>query len=372
MKVKIKDRAVELLRKNNLSFTPEDVLWVIETYDLGVEDKKAFAQEVVAEGLQRTVNIVQTFFETVSDARLPKEAQKIEERLQKRDIVRAWCFPDWVRSSSGGTRTSVEVGSGKGVLRFSLYSSRVFENLQLKAVTGVVGLDATDFPVRSKVLNFGSWGWDGQAFFVGNEEEALEKALKIAISLRPVLSVMGLSDLEEKFTLLGNMEGGERRVEGGYTLIREERIWFLKRGSFMGDPDLDRALLRGEPITLTFPGDVEISFKAEFSFKALYLHHKVSLVQGYFRFGEEVVPFGPEDGFSSGLAGVGTIESALRWGLLRKFDRWEQNGGGSFFEGLSPKTIAALRAFTKLKDPFWFLAEGKFHAQATAQLFLDF
>ncbi len=370
--MEVKGRVVELLRKNNLSFTPEDVRWVVETYDLEVEDKDAFAQEVVAEGLERTVGIIRTFFETVSDGPLPEEVEKIEERLRKLDIVRAQCFPDWFQNPSGGTRTSVEVGTGKNALSFSLYGSRVLGNLHLMAFTGTVNLDATDSPVRSKVLQFNSWGWGGFAFFVGNKEEALEEALKIAVSLRPVLSVMGLSDLEEKFTVLSGMKEGERWVEGDYTLIRDGGLWFLKRGSFMGDPDLDRALLRGEFITLTFPGDVEISFKAEFSFDAQRLHHKVNLVQGYFRFGEEIVPFGPEDGFSSGLAGVGTVEFALRWGLSRKFVDWERTGDRSFFEGLSPKTIAALRTFADLKDPFWSLTEGKFHAHATAQLFFDF
>jgi hypothetical protein len=62
--MEVKDRVAELLRKNNLSFTPEDVRRVVETYDLELDDKNAFAQEVVAEGLERTVGIIHAFFET--------------------------------------------------------------------------------------------------------------------------------------------------------------------------------------------------------------------------------------------------------------------------------------------------------------------
>lgn len=366
--MQVKERIAQLLRKNDLSFTSEDVQWVIEAYNLEVENKETFAHKVATEGVERTVSALQALFESVGDALPPKEALGTEERLRKGETVRVWCFPEW-RSSLRRSFFSMEVGDGKGRLKFSFSSSRVFEQFQLEAFTGVLDIDASN---ASMGLKASSWGWSGEAFFITHKEVALEEALKTVISLRPVLLAMDLSDLEDGLAALRGMKNGERRIEEGYTLIRDGEVWFLKRGSFMGDPDLDRALLRGEPITLTFPGDVEISFRAKFSFKAPHLQHKVSLVQGHFRFGEEVVPFGPEDGFSSGLAGADTIESALRWGLLRKFERWEQNGDGSFFEGLSPKTIAALRTFAELKDPFWFLAKGKFHAQATAQLFLDF
>ncbi len=361
--MKVKDRVIQLLRKNDLFFTPEDVRWVIETYNLKVEDRDAFAHEVISEALERTVGTLYAFYESVKDALPPKEVAETEERLRKGETVRVWCFPEW-RGSLRGSFISVEVGEGKDKLKFSFSSSRAFEQFQLGAFTGVVDIDASN---ASMTLKASSWGWDGQAFFVTHKEEALKEALKTVISLRPVLSAMGLSDLEERFTALRDMESGERRIEGGYTLIRDGEVWFLKRGSFTGDPDLDRALLRGELITLTFPGDVEIAFKAEFSF----VKRKMSLVQGYFRFGEEVIPFGPEDGFSSGLAGASAIEFALRWGLFQKFDRWERTGDGLFFEGLSPKTIAALRTLAELRDPFWFLAEGKFHAHVTAQLFFD-
>jgi hypothetical protein len=373
--MKAKDKVIKLLRKNDLFFVPEHVRWVIETYNLEAEDKETLIQEVLTEGLERTVNIVHTFFETVSDAPLPKEVEGIKGHLQRGETVSAWCFSDWSKNPLGGTQTYVDVGDGKNALKFSLCGSGVLKGLQLTAFTGVVNLYATDndSPVtRTKDLSLGSWCGDGQAFFMGNKEEALEKALEIAASLRPVLSVMGLSDLEEKFAVLGAMREGERRIEGDYTLIRDRQVWFLKRGSFMGDPDLDRALLEGEFITLTFPGNVEIAFKAEFSFDAQHLAHKVSLTQGHFRFGEEIARFGPEDGFFSFLMGANNIEFALRYGLSRKFDRWERTGDGSFFEGLSPKAIASLKALAELKDPFWFLAKGEFYAHSTAQLFVDF
>jgi len=366
--VEAKDRVIRLLRKNNRFFTPEDVWWVIETYNLEVGEKEVFAHEVVAEGLECTTNALHAFFESVGDALPLKEVLETEERLRKGEEVRAWCFPEW-KGPLRRTFVSVEAGGGKDKLRFSFSSSRAFEQFQLKAFTGVVNIDASN---PSMDLKAGSWGWKGEAFFITHKEEALEEALKTVTSLRPVLPAMGLSDLEEGLTALRGVASGERRVEGGYTLIRDGEVWFLKRGSLTGDPDLDRALLREEPITLTFPGDVEIAFKAKFSFEPGHLQHKMSLVQGYLRFGEEVVRFGPEDKFFSFLAGASPLESALRWGLLRKFDLWEQTGDGSFFEGLSPKTIAALRALAELKDPFWFLAEGKFHICATTQLFADF
>lgn len=214
-------------------------------------------------------------------------------------------------------------------------------------------------------LKASSWGWSGEAFFITHKEVALEEALKTVISLRPVLLAMDLSDLEDGLAALRGMKNGERRIEEGYTLIRDGEVWFLKRGSFMGDPDLDRALLRGELVTLSFPEDVEIAFKAKF-FK-----DQLSLVQGHFRFGEEVARFGPEDEFSSYLIDVTPVMHALQWGLSRKFKRWEETGDGSFFEGLSSRTIVALKTFAELRDPFWLLAEGKFHTHVTTRLFLD-
>ncbi len=353
--MRAKDKVIGLLEKNLLPFVPEEVRWVIETYYLEVEDEETLAREVVAEGLERSVSALHAFLEGVRGARLPKEVAEIEERLREGGTVRAWCIPDG-EASLGRALVRVEVEDEKGKQEVSFPDHGAFGELYLWTFMGFVDIET------SMGLEASSGGW---AFFKGYSEEALEETLRTAISLRPLLLTMGIPDLEEGLVDLRDMKEGERWVEGGYTLIRDGHVWLLKRGSLVGDPDLDYTLIRGEPVTLAFPGDVEITFKAEF-FK-----DEMSLVQGSFRFGEETLRFVPKDEFFSYLIDTAPAMHALQRGLSRKFKRWEEAGDSSFFEGLSSRTIAALKTFAELRDPFWFLAEGKFHAHVTAQLFFD-
>jgi hypothetical protein len=355
--MKVKDRVIRLLEKNLLPFTPEEVRWVIETYGLAVEDEKALAQEVMAEGLERSIGTLHAFFESVRKAPLPKEAVEVEEHLRKGGTVRVWYTPEG-GASLGRVVVRVETGDeGSRLAEFSFPGSGVFGELYLRAFTGVVDIET------STGLEAGSGGW---AFFKGFSEEALEETMRTIISLRPVFSAMGLLDLEEGFANLMGIGEGERRMKGDCILIRDGQVRVLKRGSLVGDSELDRALLKGEPITLLFPEDVETSFKAKF-FK-----DRVFLAQGHFRFREEVVHFGSEDGFSGHLLSATPVMDALQSGLFWKFKRWGEAGDGSFFEGLSSKVIASLKAFAELRDPFWFLTERKFFTYATAKVFVDF
>jgi len=351
-----KDKVIGLLEKNLLPFAPEEVRWVIEAYGLEVEDEEVLAQEVVAEGLKRTVSALHAFLESVRRAPLPKEAAEVEETLRKGGTIRVWCIPDG-ENPLGRSFVTVEVEDQRKSRKVSFPGFGVFGELYLRAFMGVVDIET------SMGLEVNSSGW---AFFKAYSEDTIEEALRTVISLRPVLSAMGIPNLEYALIDLRDMEEGGRRIEGSCTLIRDGRVWVLKRGSLVGDPDLDGALLRGELVTLSFPEDVEIAFKAKF-FK-----DQLSLVQGYFRFGEEVARFGPEDEFSSYLIDVTPVMHALQWGLSRKFKRWEETGDGSFFEGLSSRTIVALKTFAELRDPFWLLTEGRFHSHVTTQLFLDF
>jgi hypothetical protein len=355
IKMKAKDKVIGLLEKNLLPFAPEDIRWVIEAYGLEAEDEEVLTQEVVAEGLKRTTSALHAFFESVGHPPLPKELAEVEETLRKGGTVRAWCLPN-ERTSLGRSSVTVEVEDQRESRKVSFPGFGVFGELYLRAFTGVVGIET------STGLEANSNGW---AFFKAYSEETIEEALRTAISLRPVLSAMAIPDLEYALIDLRDMEEGGRWIEGSCTLIRDGQVWVLKRGSLVGDPDLDRALLRGELVTLSFPEDVEIAFKAKFFKDQLFL------VQGYFRFGEEVARFGPEDEFSSYLIDVTPVMHALQWGLSRKFKRWEETGDGSFFEGLSSRTIVALKTFAELRDPFWLLAEGRFHTHVTTQLFLD-
>jgi hypothetical protein len=235
IKMKAKDKVIGLLEKNLLPFAPEDIRWVIEAYGLEAEDEEVLTQEVVAEGLKRTTNALHAFFESVGHPPLPKELAEVEETLRKGGTVRAWCLPN-ERTSLGRSSVTVEVEDQRESKKVSFPGFGVFGELYLRAFMGVVDIET------SMGLEVNSSGW---AFFKAYSEETIEEALRTAISLRPVLSAMAIPDLEYALIDLRDMEEGGRWIEGSCTLIRDGRVWVLKRGSLVDDPDLDGALLRG-------------------------------------------------------------------------------------------------------------------------------
>lgn len=82
---------------------------------------------------------------------------------------------------------------------------------------------------------------------------------------------MGLSDLEDAIEALLALGEGEERVEGGYILARSGGFWALWRGTFLGDPNLDVALLAGQKVGLPPIEGVALSFKVRFMCSKVYV-----------------------------------------------------------------------------------------------------
>jgi len=202
-----------------------------------------------------------------------------------------------------------------------------------------------------------------QVFFkeeIGND---LEEALRTVKELRPFLLVLGIEGAEAAFRKLEGLKRGESYVEGFYILAKNDRFWLLKRGPILGDPTLDRAILAGEPVTLTFPGG-EISFKAWFS------EDTVNLKQVSIRWAGETVYFDSGVHFYGYIFGKNPIVEAIKTGLDREFGRLEDGARSSLHES-SPEMLAFLRAFVSHENPLQALAGGEFRPYVVAEFFTD-
>ncbi len=93
-------------------------------------------------------------------------------------------------------------------------------------------------------------------------EEELEKALRVAEKLEPLLSHIGLDGMAKALEALGELKEREARVEEPYVLARDEGLWLMRRGAILGDLELDKEVLLGREVSLSFPGDVEIAFRS--------------------------------------------------------------------------------------------------------------
>jgi hypothetical protein len=174
---------------------------------------------------------------------------------------------------------------------------------------------------------------------------------------------MGVEDLKEAVEALGGLKAGEIRAEGPYVLARGEGPLVLRRGPIFGDPELDGALLLEREVKLTFPGGVEVSLRPHWTSKNVILNGLKIRWKG------EV--FQGEEGFWADSLLRDPITKAIRNGLQREFERLESRPSSNPLRNVSAKMLAFLRAFASHEDPFQALAEGRFQAYVTAELFAD-
>jgi hypothetical protein len=347
----------ELLRREGLPLTPEEVRWAVEAYDLRVgEDLDRLAQEVVREGVEWTMKTLQGFWEALGNSPHPYEVEAIEGRLREGGgaIVRCGKPED---ASSQGVLVRVKLDDGT---KFAFHGVAPFDSLTLRARPGFVEVQELFGPDFSDgLLVTGSW-----ASFKGWDRKALDEALETARALRPLFSAMGHEGLEKALSALGTLEKGESRFQEPYVLARGEDFWALRRGLFLGAPDLDGAFLLGESVTLSFPGDVEFTFRGSLSLGALHLSEL------RIRLGEEVIDLGARGEFGAyNLKGAkNPLAEAIQRRLLWELEDLENYGIGPL-TGVSPKMLTFLGAFAEHEDPFRALAEGKLGPHVTAYLF---
>jgi len=190
--------------------------------------------------------------------------------------------------------------------------------------------------------------------------DRVRKALEGVRYFRPFFSAIGLGDLEGALRELAVLGEGEVRALGEYTLARKGEIWTLGRGRFLGDPELDGALLLGERVRLRSPGDVEVSFRGRFS------THSVTFREVEVRWGEEAVRFDQYAVFGSNLYRRDPVGDAIRSVFAAENPHIGIGGKPT------PRMEALFRALAESENPIELLRSGKFAPHTTAKLFLDF
>jgi hypothetical protein len=141
------------------------------------------------------------------------------------------------------------------------FSDRPLEGFSLHARPGLVSLDTAS---GLRIIN-------RRAFLRTTSRKSLEKTCEGVKALRSLFATMGLSGLEDAIEALLGLEEGEGRVEGDYVLARSGGFWTLWRGTFLGNPDLDVALLAGREVVLPPIDGVTLSFGVRFMCSKVYV-----------------------------------------------------------------------------------------------------
>ncbi len=214
------------------------------------------------------------------------------------------------------------------------FGDKPLEGFSLYALPGVVTLDG---PSGLHVVN-------DKAFMRTSSRKPLERTREGVRALRPLLTTMRLSDLEGAIEALLGLEEGEGRVEGGYVLTKSGGFWWLWRGTFLGDPDLDVAVLAERDVVLPLPEGVALSFRARFMCARVYVHRLGIYREGSGRHIEGGIPL-PEHLFARD-----SVVRALQRELGRQLDLFIRHGRKALFEGLPPSALDRLREFARSGD----------------------
>jgi len=346
--------AVEAMERGLVGLSPFSLRSFIDERNLDVEeDLDTFFEQVSKLVRERTEEGVRALFQSLG-APFPLE---VERRLRGGLWVRLQYSSDSKDGVLGKLKLVRSVGDKlKEELEVPFFDYWEIGSFDLHTLRGTV-----DFHTPS-----GLHITRGNAYLKAFSQVYVEKALNTARGLRPFLSVMDLPDLEGALKVLAELRPGESRIQGDYVLARNE-AWLLRRGLVFRDPALDGAFLLGEPVTLSFPGDVEISFRATWE-------SRVALEDLRIRWGEEEVVFGGVR-FSASVFDENPVAWAIQNGLRLEVRSFEEGWGllrtgRELADVYTPKMWAFLKAFARHEDPFHALAEGRLHAHVTGEFFL--
>jgi hypothetical protein len=376
----------KLLREELRPFIPREIKAAIR--ERGFRPKAevdALAREVYEEGAKWTTEVLESFWGELLYASSLGEGQGvggkwkpgnlarmeeiwidevdslqamfgIEESLRNGAFVRMSCtFYEENEEEEGEGKVSVNViDKEASEVTFPLPEPPPFSmEFYLEARVGFV-----DFVSRFRALN-------SRVYFMGTDPGHLEEGLKIARHLRSGFQAMGIDGLEEAIEALQVLKKGEAHSQGPYTLARTNKSWFLYRGPLLGEPGLDERLALGEPVTLSFPGGVEVSLKASF------WEQEVRLDFLGIRFGGETLHFESLPWFSASFFSKSPVVGAIQAGLSAELRRMEQENRSSPLCEASPQALALVRFLAQHEDPFGVLTEGKLRPYITAEFFTD-
>jgi len=214
------------------------------------------------------------------------------------------------------------------------FSDRPLEGFSLHAWPGLVSLDTAS---GLHVIN-------RRAFLRTSSRKPLERTWEGMEALRPLLATMGLSDLEGAIQTLLGLEEGEGRVEGGYVLARSGGFWTLWRGTFLGDPDLDVALLAGREVVLPPIDGVTLSFGVRFMCSKVYLDRlNISWEGGSYHIRGSGM-------LSESLFARCSVVRVLQKELSEALKVFKNPAQAPPFEKLPPKVLDSLEAFIRYGD----------------------
>jgi hypothetical protein len=340
---------VQFLRDRQRPFTPNEVQKAILELDPeGKADVETLTQEVTEEGLKWTMGVLAGLWEVLQVSPPPEVEEDLrqEGKVQStymlseeegREKVHLWVL---VSNPKSKPHNILDLSPPKLPLKYFAF----------EASMGFVQINTNYLDVTGD-----------RAFFWG-ERGDLEEALNEAKVLHPILSAMGLGDLESALEKLTGLEDGEVQAEGPYVLVRGGDIWALRRGTLLGDLHLDGTLLLGEEVTVS-SGEIEVVLKPK------WLWGKLELEYVRFRFGEEEVFF--ENQGDNALAEErDPIGWVIQERVKRELTKLAQMKETPLNES-SAKMVALLKVFAQGKEPFWELARGGLRALTTAELFLE-
>jgi hypothetical protein len=183
-----------------------------------------------------------------------------------------------------------------------------------------------------------------KAFLRTANRKPLERTWEGVRALRPLLTTMGLSDLEGALEALLGLEEGEGRVEKGYVQVRSGGFWTLWRGTFLGNPDLDVAVLAERDVVLPLIERVALSFRMRFMCSKVYVA-RLGLHQG----GDSRYAEGGRT-FPAYLFGQDPVVRALQQELGQQLHLFARCQCNTLFEGLPPEALDRLMEFAQAED----------------------
>jgi len=336
------EAVVQFLEDNLLSFTPKHVVVAVQELEIK-GDIEALSREVLEEGVRRSMKAIEGLKETFGE--LPYPESLLEEHLRGGGGVAVGFSKK--EPSMKGLAGRVDLIQDAGLKEANLFLSH---NDQLSG-----NLYFTAWPGVPKAYLDNLHAARGRAFFRERECD-LERALKNVRALRPLFASLELSDLEGAVEALVNLKDGEARMEGDYVLARGGEVYALRKGSVLGDPWLDGAVLLGKSARLSLSEGVEITFKTRWGLDS------AEIDWAHIRLGKEGILLRGRRTPVSPLH-KNPLVSELQRILVRELE--ERRGE------LPPKTLAFLKAFVRHEDPLRALAEGRFAPHVTAEFFLD-
>jgi hypothetical protein len=211
------------------------------------EDPEAIVRAMAKEYYERAKGFFEALWPFLGVFSPPLE---VEEAMREGRGVSVW-------SSQGQKSTEVDfVVEGKPQKRFSLRHRMPIP----------LWIESQITKLRAVMDNVYVEARDGKTNAFLRTERGERRALEAVRYFRPLLEVLDLADLESALETLANLPPWEKgRVEGAYFMAKSPYFSVLRRGLVLGDPTLDGAFFRGEPVVLSYPEEVEVFLKASFA-----------------------------------------------------------------------------------------------------------